>query len=578
MSSEISGGVGVAVIIGGGPVAGAALSAVAAAAAAAAAVAAAAAAVAVVGGAVYGTGYLLAKGGQLLYDMNVSIKENFEAAEEEKHRREVLRSNRANAAHQQIVDVCMELIQAIEKGEADCDDENVKKSLNELLLEMNKIKAELNSATQDIFQLEIKNIDYGKRLEGIRAQVEALILLKDQMYRLSEDSIRRLHILLENTEGKKVAGTDIAVSDPDSIKREKLMEQAADLIAFVTAVKVYFEEYEATIGVSEGMQDWYQAFLKNADQKLNALCSEDVSTSELEAGVDDISGELDYFKSDIYPQMEREKGELERAEEMQELYKAYQELMDAKKRKPFAVDRFKTSRDILYEIYREFAVELVVKNIMSPRDFVDELSIKKEIAELQKRKEIADQRRRQYEILGEEAYICKAINDVLQSKGYTVHDPEDITKMLHQEMHAARLSNGAEIPFYLWKNGSFTQFYEVVPGCLLQLIVHQDGTYSLQTYSDGREGDEAVRESQLKHCSTMLEICDVLQEEYFILYKRDLQQVEEPSKVKSIDSLRKDLLSLERSNIRSGVSGEQNEDRIEDPAQNGRYKAETMDD
>lgn len=101
--------------------------------------------------------------------------------------------------------------------------------------------------------------------------------------------------------------------------------------------------------------------------------------------------------------------------------------------------------------------------------------------------------------------------------GYAVHTRKEIAQSVRHRPERAKLGE-AEMPFYEWDQGAMTQLYRVSSECDLQLIVHQDGSVTMQTIADREAGAENVVAAQKGHCSRIKELHQRLKENWFILY------------------------------------------------------------
>lgn len=102
--------------------------------------------------------------------------------------------------------------------------------------------------------------------------------------------------------------------------------------------------------------------------------------------------------------------------------------------------------------------------------------------------------------------------------GYTVHTRKQITDLIRLRPERARL-RGMELPFYQWGQESLTQLYQITPECDLQLIVHPDGTTTMQTMAvQSAERSHQAIAAQRSYCSRIQELHRRLKENWFILY------------------------------------------------------------
>lgn len=75
------------------------------------------------------------------------------------------------------------------------------------------------------------------------------------------------------------------------------------------------------------------------------------------------------------------------------------------------------------------------------------------------------------------------------------------------------------MPFYQWNQGAVTQLYHITPECNLQLIVHPDGSTTMQTIASQQAAHpEQVVETQKAHCAHVKAIHQRLKENWFIFY------------------------------------------------------------
>ena len=99
--------------------------------------------------------------------------------------------------------------------------------------------------------------------------------------------------------------------------------------------------------------------------------------------------------------------------------------------------------------------------------------------------------------------------------GYQVYDRDAVRRMAESRPVYAS-PEGKKLPFYQWDPETMTQFYQVESGCSLQLVVHPDGTTTMQTITEG-DGDRAVQ-TQKKHCAALTVLRQRLRDNWFISY------------------------------------------------------------
>ena len=87
------------------------------------------------------------------------------------------------------------------------------------------------------------------------------------------------------------------------------------------------------------------------------------------------------------------------------------------------------------------------------------------------------------------------------------------------------------MPFYQWDDKRLTQLYSIDETCDLQLIVHPDGSTTMETISRTEKEQETV-EVQKKHCSALKELHKRLFDNWFIHY--DYRETEGPEVLQSV--------------------------------------------
>ena len=159
------------------------------------------------------------------------------------------------------------------------------------------------------------------------------------------------------------------------------------------------------------------------------------------------------------------------------------------------MDRFAA----LYPVYRQ-AAQALLADVQPPRAFDTADALEREMKRLQQREKQAEKCRRIYEKLGQAGYLCYAWDQELRAMGYQVYDRDAVRRMAESRPVYAS-PEGKKLPFYQWDPETMTQFYQVESGCSLQLVVHPDGTTTMQNITEGDE-DRAVQ-TQKKHCAAL---------------------------------------------------------------------------
>ena len=134
-----------------------------------------------------------------------------------------------------------------------------------------------------------------------------------------------------------------------------------------------------------------------------------------------------------------------------------------------------------------------------------------------------------YKKLGAAGYMCFAVDQELKAMGYSVYSRENVTRMLRrtpENLQAGEIT----MPFYHWHDGGMTQFYKIDDNCTMQLIVHEDGTTSMQVLAM-TEAQERIVMQQKTHCDNMKELERRLRENWFII--QHLRETADAEQVKA---------------------------------------------
>ena len=114
--------------------------------------------------------------------------------------------------------------------------------------------------------------------------------------------------------------------------------------------------------------------------------------------------------------------------------------------------------------------------------------------------------------------------------GYAVRKRSDIAEMADHKPQRAKVGE-AKLPFYRWSGNDYTQIYEMEDDCDLQLIVHPDGTTTMETIARGNDRSRTVQR-QKTHCQAMKQMYQRLRENWFILY--DYEETASPEQIQSL--------------------------------------------
>lgn len=182
----------------------------------------------------------------------------------------------------------------------------------------------------------------------------------------------------------------------------------------------------------------------------------------------------------------------------------------------------------LYQVYVDTSKALG-EPVASIKSFKSLKALEESLKFLKERSEKAQKCAEIYQKLGPAAYICYAWDQELRALGYTVHTRKDIAEMARHKPQHARLGE-SKLPFYHWNNDDLTQLYSMTSECSLQVIVHDDGSVTMQAISDADKND--AKKVQAGHCSLLGKLHENLKKNWFVMY--DYQETASPDEITSV--------------------------------------------
>lgn len=120
-----------------------------------------------------------------------------------------------------------------------------------------------------------------------------------------------------------------------------------------------------------------------------------------------------------------------------------------------------------------------------------------------------------YSKLGREAYICMAFEMELNKLNYTTSEKKNAEEILKEKLKNCHIG-GKAVPFYEYKNEAMMQIFKVSDKVELQLIVHNDGTSTMETVSLKPDELKETVETQKKHCEKTKILEEALEKKWFI--------------------------------------------------------------
>lgn len=438
--------------------------------------------------AAYGAGWLAWQSGKLLVDtgraINRQVEEKKRQLEEEARHRKMS----ALAAHRQLVDMCKQVLAQLE-SEADSAE------FEQFKFDLKKICAE--TLPDDVQQIEsLTSLGYLKLDRVVRQQSRiAALQLSDSDAGLYHglsvaDLMDGLRIAIGAMEIKATVGTDVKAADPAVLERVKLNEAFVTVTNRIMTALADADDLTQTYGLTDAASAWLHSCFNGVDGEIEALCRPTTSNKELKKGIQRLEGRMEQYDM-MAPSIEKE------AQQMQALYRVYVEGSQA-----------------------------LCESIESIKAFKSVAELEEKLKYLQTRAAKAEECAQIYQKLGQSAYLSYAWDRELQEMGYAVHTRKEIMELANAKPEHAKIGEN-KLPFYQWSEEDMTQLYAVTSDCALQVVVHDDGTVSMETFAED-ETEDAVT-AQRSHCARMKELHERLKKNWFISY--DFKETEEPEKV-----------------------------------------------
>ncbi|HBA46510.1 MAG TPA: hypothetical protein DCZ91_01635 [Lachnospiraceae bacterium] len=181
----------------------------------------------------------------------------------------------------------------------------------------------------------------------------------------------------------------------------------------------------------------------------------------------------------------------------------------------------------LYPIYEKVQTELgqPVKKVM---DFSGLEELRVALEDSKQSVARAERCAKLYRELGKDAYVCLAFDTEMRALGYSVVERQKILQSMDENLEKHTCANGMQIPVYdLPGQDAVTQVYKIDESCQIQVILHADGTTTMQTIMTGSNANATVA-AQRKHCERLAELSQSVRKNWFILC--DMIESEPPEK------------------------------------------------
>ena len=448
-------------------------------------------------GAALGAGWLAWQAGKLVIEANRAADRQIAEKKRQLEEAAMHRKRSALAAHSQLVDMCTQLLSQIDGNSATASILDFAE-LERLRTELHNICHE--SIPEDVIQIESLNSLGFLKLEKMVAKQQYLSSLQIEsnsagLYRgLSlADLMLDMKVAIAAMKIQATDGKDVRTADPIVLERVKLNEKLARVTVRTMAALEYIAELSSSYGLSASSRAWFHSCFNGVDEQIRVLYMPSTSNADLKKGIKRLEGLLEQYDM-LIPSIESDQ-------------------------KKFVV---------LYQVYVD-ASKALGESVESMKSFKSLKALEERLLFLKKRSEKAQECAEIYQKLGPAAYICYAWDQELRALGYVVHTRKDIAEMARHKPQHAHLGE-SKLPFYHWNNDDLTQLYSMTSECSLQVIVHDDGSVTMQAISDA--DDNEAKAVQSGHCSLLSKLHENLRKNWFVMY--DYQETTSPDEVTSV--------------------------------------------
>lgn len=432
--------------------------------------------------AVYGAGWLAFQIGKSLLEANRAIDRQIAEKKRQIDQAAMHRKRSALAAHDQLVDMCTQVLSQIDSTGVRAID----------FAELEQVKSELQGicnarVPEDVMQIEsLTSLGFLKLDEMVAKQKHLASLQLEEknhcLYRglALADLMQDVNVAVSAMGIRATEGKDVRAADPVVLERAKLNEKLGDVAARTLERLEYAKELSAEGGLSASNNAWFHSCFNGIDDQFDVLYMPSTSNTDLKKGIKRVEGMLKRFDM-LIPTLEKER-------KMMSLYKVY-----------------------------KVAAKNLGESVADIGSFRNMKALENELQLLKKRSERAQECAKIYQKLGPTAYICYAWDQELRAIGYSVHSRKDVADMASAEPQKA-CRNGIEIPPYVWNGEELTQIYSMASKCSLQVIVHDNGSVSMQAVSDA--DSSTAMAVQANHCANLSQIRENLKKNWLITYDK----------------------------------------------------------
>lgn len=441
-----------------------------------------AAAVAAPAAAIYAAGWTAWQAGKLIVHTMQTVDKTVEEAKKMREDSARRRMQAAADGRRQLIALCQSVMRELpSSGDAS------------VVMAANNMKYELRRITEEELPASAEQLESMNAL-GL-AQVNEILHRKNQLLKKhlrditayeglsAADLMEDLNTAFKAAEINRTNAADVRAADPEVYERAQLQRQYHQISGKYAHLAAFIADITEHYGMTAENAHWFSRLLDVSETRLSDLASPLLSNEEMRSRLKVLEHELSR-NDQLLATLRREKQKM----------------------------------DELYPIYKAVAADLC-EPVYEMRHFKRAKALEEEMERLKPRAVLARNRAEIYRRLGKAGYMCYAWDQELRKQGYNVKSRTDIEALTGKK--AVRvMHNGKALPFYQWTAEEASQIYEISPECQLQLIVHADGSTSMQTIYTGftASDDRLAVEAQTAHCGKVAEIIRGLRENWFITY------------------------------------------------------------
>lgn len=447
--------------------------------------------------AAYGVGWLAWQGGKLFVEASRNVGKQIAEKKQRLEEAERCRKMAAIAAHNQLIDICTQIYEKLESGQINSNIMNFAE-IEQLKIDLMEICKEC--LPDDVSQIEsLTSLKYLKLDKIVRRQKQlSAIKLSDSVSGVYQglsvaDLMDDLRTAVGAMEVSATKGNNVVAPDPNVLERIKLNKQFSEVTAEIMEALETIGTLFSTYGSSASGSAWFHSCFNGIDTQIELLCKPSTSNTELKKGIKHLRDSIERYRM-LEPSIEKD---LKRI-------------------------------TALYEVYVD-ASKALGEPVLGRKEFRNPSEIEDKLKYLKKRADKAKECAEIYKKLGPMAYLCYAWDQELRAMGYEVHSRKKISEMANNQPIRAELGD-YKLPYYQWNDSDLTQLYSLSSQCALQVIVHDNGTVSMQTIAD--DADESVVHTQRSHCAQLKALHKRLKENWFVLY--DYEETESPNEITTV--------------------------------------------